>query len=129
MKRKFSIGWLLLSLIFVIGAVGFSSCNNDDDDLKDKVYEGYIEQLGQDIITIKVTYSPYKATEYNEMGEPMPLKNDFLEVKYGAGVDSDLKEGQKISFRVISPRMFAIVWPMHRDYFIWECEVEILKYN
>ncbi len=127
MKRNFFIGWLLLSLIFVGSAVALSSCSNDDDDLKGDVYKGYIENGGNEseYFYIDITHSPYKAGKFNELGEPMPCKKDWLRVKRTDFSNVEFKDRQKLLFRVISAETLPMLH--YQSVSGWDCEIEIIK--
>ncbi len=121
MKGKLFIGWLLLSLIFVGSAVALSSCSNDDDDLKGGVYKGKIENLRPDLVTLKLTYSPYNTKD------DMPRKKDVIFTSGSDFANLNVKEGQKISFRVVSAQRSSSLFTQPVGYECWDCEIEIIK--
>ena len=129
MKQKLSIGLLMLTFIMALGAIGLTSCSNDDD-LYPGVYEGYIDQIFEELdpkdgavksmCYIIVTHSP----DYTK--RIMPAETDCLLVYLDEVSALNLKEKQTLSFRILSAKEI----PIYVDFQTcnhWKCKIEILK--
>ena len=113
MKKKFKFSILLWSLVFILGAIGFGGCSDDDEE--DYIYEGSIyDYEPSNYVCIKITYSPANLKEYK------PKKGDHVYFSPTDLPDQDYSEEKSVRFKIISatPNIIAMEW---QD---WYCKVK-----
>lgn len=119
MKKKFKFSILLWSLVFILGAIGFGGCSDDDEE--DNIYEGYVEYIEPtgDLFYIKVTRNP------SSVSSQRPRTKDRLIVECADFPKMEIKEQQELTFKIISAK--AHLHPDFDDWNVWICKIKILK--
>ena len=116
MKQNLKIGMLLWSLIMVLGTIGLTGCNSDDDSLEEEIYEisstKYMFKYESSVTILQEIYPKNKKPEYYYEGSYYSKKyitnlGDTLRIRPHISIfvknDDEIEEivkqfGYKLSF-------------------------------
>ena len=119
--KRFNFKIVAICLLLLIGVLGLSGCNKDNENEYGNYYHGYIERspsLKSPTVRIKVTYSPFDKNG-------LPRNKDLIFIEKNDFPSINFKENQEIIFSIISAEPVSML--QMYDYLWWNAKINILK--
>lgn len=119
--KRFNFKIVAICILLLIGILGLSGCNKDNENKYGDYFHGYIESAPSQkslIVSIKVTYSPFDKNG-------LPRNKDLIFIEKNDFPSINFKENQKVIFSIISAELALM--PQMYDYLWWNAKINILK--